>query len=380
MPEEHTGQERTERATPKRRREARQQGQVPRSRELNTMVMMLASSLGLLFTGEGMVGRLSALTERSLDLERTALFEPEAMILGLASGVKGALILVAPFFVIVSLAALMGPLGLGGWLFSIQTLGFKWERLNPVSGLKRVFNWAGLAELLKALAKFLLLWVVALFVFRAFSEEFLHLGTEGVHGGLAHGTQLLLGLFLALSCTLVLFAALDVPIQLWTHARKLRMTRQEIREELKETEGNPELRGRVRSMQRELAKRRMMQEVPKADVVVVNPTHYAVALRYEQAGKRAPEVVAKGMDQLALGMREVANRHGVPIFAAPVLARALHYSTELGQSIPAGLYVAVAKVLAYVYQVKSVARNGGVMPEQPIDLSVPEEFLRGHKR
>jgi flagellar biosynthetic protein FlhB len=180
--------------------------------------------------------------------------------------------------------------------------------------------------------------------------------------------------FLGLAAILVVIAAIDVPFQLWEHARQLRMTRQELKDELKETEGQPEVRGRIRQVQREMARRRMMEEVPKADVVVTNPTHYAVALRYEQGGAGAPTVVAKGADLVAFHIREIATRHKVPLFSAPPLARALYFSTRLGQEIPAGLYVAVARVLAYVYRLRRP--EPGLRPTRPTELPVPDELLQ----
>jgi flagellar biosynthetic protein FlhB len=168
----------------------------------------------------------------------------------------------------------------------------------------------------------------------------------------------------------------DVPFQIWHHARQLRMTRQEIRDEVKETEGRPEVKGRIRNLQREIARRRMMEEVPKADVVVTNPTHFAVALRYEPLRSNAPRLVAKGADLMAGRIRMVATANEVPVVEAPPLARALYHSTKIGQEIPASLYLAVAQVLAYVYQLHAACKNGGPRPPPPADLSVPPELAR----
>lgn len=380
MASQDTGQERTEQATPKRLSEARQQGQVARSRELNTTIMMLAAGMGLMITGERVVSDLTSLIHDRLSLDRAEIFDTWTMIEGLAAGIQMMMLSLAPFFGLMLVAALFGPLAMGGWSFSTEALGFKWERLNPGKGLKRVFGWSGLLELVKALVKFILLTGVAVLVFRSMSDDLMRLGLGSVTQGLSQGAEMLLWLFLWLAAALIVVALVDVPFQLWDHARKLRMTLQEIKEEQKETEGSPEVRGRLRGMQQELARKRMMHEVPKADVIVVNPTHYAVALRYDQEQQGAPKLIAKGTDHIALKIREVASQHGIPIFSAPPLARALSYSTELGQTIPGGLYTAVAKVLAYVYQVKIVTRHGGLMPEQPTDLAVPGEFLEGDKR
>lgn len=372
---EESGQERTEQATSKRLREAREKGQIPRSRELNNMVMMLAASGGLVLLGQGMLNGLLEILRKGLRMEREAALAPDAMTRFLGQLLGDGLFLLAPFFLLMIVAALLGPVVLGGWSFSTEALSLKWERLDPVKGMGRVFSWRGLVELAKALAKFAVVAAVAVALLWSMAGELLGLGFEAYEQAFAHGLSLFLKAFLVLSVALVLIAAADVPFQLWDHARQLRMTRQEIRDEFKETEGRPEVKSRIRRLQREMAQRRMMQEVPKADVVITNPTHYAVALRYDQNRMRAPRVVAKGADLIAAQIRGVAAQHRVPVFSAPPLARAIYFSTELNREIPAGLYLAVAQVLAYVYQVKMHVA-GGARPEPPTDLPVPDEFLK----
>jgi flagellar biosynthetic protein FlhB len=253
-------------------------------------------------------------------------------------------------------------------------LAFKPEKLNPVKGLSRIFGWRGILEMLKGLAKFALVAVVALMLLNNMGDRFLGLGTEPLEQGMSHAADLLTLAFLILSSVLILVAAIDVPFQLWDHQRQLKMTMQEIKEEHKQTEGNPEMKGRQRQMQREMSQRRMMEDVPKADVVVTNPTHYAVALRYDTTQAGAPVVVAKGTELLAAKIRSLAVEHDVPVLAAPPLARALYFSTELGEAIPEGLYRAVAQVLAYVYQLKQgpIYNREGQTPMT--DLPIPDDL------
>ena len=215
---------------------------------------------------------------------------------------------------------------------------------------------------------------MTLFLFRKSLGEILGLGYESLVAGTAHAGHLCINTFIALSASMLVIAAVDVPFQLWDHARQLRMSKQDVREESKDLEGRPEIKGRIRNMQREMARRRMMDEVPKADVVVTNPTHYAVALRYQQDKMSAPRVVAMGADLVAANIRAKAQEHGVTLLEAPPLARALFFNAELDKEIPAGLYLAVAQVLAYVYQLKAARKYGGITPQAPKDLPVPDEL------
>lgn len=371
---EDAGQERTEQPTPKRLREAREKGQVPRSRELNTMVLLLVSAGALLLMGSQFLGGLSDIVTNGLTIQRADIFDTSALGRILLELVRHALGTFAPFLILTVLAAVLAPLALGGWTFSSESLTPKLERIDPLKGIERVFSARGLVEMLKALAKFAVVAAVAVALLWHLIGEFMGLAREPLHPALADMARLLGWSFLALSAATAVIAAIDVPFQIWYHNKQLRMTRQEVREELKDSEGRPEVRGKIRSLQREVAQRRMMAEVPKADVVVTNPTHYAVALRYDQQRMRAPRVVAKGRDLIAQQIRKVALDSGVLLVPVPPLARALYHTTELDQEIPADLYVAVAQVLAYVYQVRSVRETGGYEPPPPKDLPVPDEY------
>lgn len=369
---ENDRQERTEQPTQKRLDEARRQGDIPRSRELSAAAVTIVGAAGLYFFGDQFGAGLYDLMRDGLSPSPDAIaYEPDLPRIAGAALSKAAL-LCAPIFGLVALAAMLAPLTLGGWSFSSEALAPKWDRLNPASGVKRMFSSAALVELVKSLAKFAVIAIAALLLLKQRTGELLSLGSEPTRQAVLHACKVFGQAFIVLSCGLLLIAAVDAPYQLWQYGRKLRMTRQEIREEMKESEGSPEIKGRVRRMQQEMARRRMMQQVPKADVVVTNPTHYAVALRYDENRMRAPIVVAKGVDEVAAKIRETAEQHRVPLFEAPPLARALHRHVELGQEIPQRLYVAVAQVLTYIFQLRAAKNGLSLTPERP-DIAVSEE-------
>ncbi len=376
MAENEDGQEKTEEATPKRQEEAREKGQVPRSRELTTMAMLLMASISLLMMGESMVAQLGKIMSLGLDFEREKAFDHWAVLEILQEAILNGILLLLPFLLVMVLTAVAAPAALGGWNFSVESLGFKFDKLNPLKGLKRIFAVRGLVELTKALAKFILIGSVGAWLLMGYMPELMGLGRESVNNGLAHTGQILSHAFIVLSASLLLIAGIDVPFQLWDHAKNLKMTRQETKDESKNTEGKPEVKSRIRSMQREIAQRRMMSEIPNADVVITNPTHYAIALRYDPETMAAPLVVAKGVELIASQIRTVAVANKVPLFEAPPLARALYYSTEIDQEVPGGLYLAVAQILAYIFQLKASMR-GGPVPDRPGNVPVPDDFFQG---
>src|SRR5579862_2700828 len=358
-------QERTERPTQKRLEEARRRGQLPRSRDLTSAAVVLIAGAGLRFLGSHMGAQLYALMQSSLTLSREQVLDENLLVPSLAATVSKALVSCAPVLGLTVLAALLAPLALGGWNLSFEALVPDFTRLSPIGGLQRIFSLRSVVELAKAFAKFAVVATVAVCFLWKNSSELMTLASEPTRVAIAHAAQLSGSALLTLAAALALIAAADVPWQLWQHNQRMRMSRQEVRDEHKESEGSPEIKGRVRKAQQEIARRRMMQEVPKADVVVVNPTHFAVALRYDEKRMRAPLVVAKGADEVAQRIREVAGEHRVPIFEAPPLARALFRSVQIGAEIPTTLYVAVAQVLTYVYQLRTALRDGAPLPQPP---------------
>ena len=373
---ESDGQERTEQATPKRQQEAREKGQVPRSRELNTMSAMVAAAAAFIMMGDTLLTGLTDILHKGFSLRREEVLDTQQLLARLADAMTDAVLVLAPFFLLMVMVALLAAVALGGWSFSSKAIAFKWEKLDPIKGMKRVFSWRGIVEMFKGFGKFVLVAIAAVTLLNLQFNEFIGLGAEPLPQALAHTGELITWAFLILSFSLIVVVLIDVPFQIWDHSRQLKMTMQEVKEEHKQTNGNPEVKGKIRRLQMEMAQRRMMEEVPKADVVITNPTHYAVALRYDQATGDAPVVVAKGKDVIAMKIRSIASEHDVPIMSAPPLARAIFFSTELGESIPAGLYRAVAQVLAYVYHLRQgpVYKRSGVI-DMP-DIPIPDEFKR----
>lgn len=366
-----SGQDKTEQATPKRLADARKKGQVPRSRELTIAAVTLTAGGALWMLGGTMLSALNRILIDGLSFQRAVATDPLLGVQALHTSIERGVLLLLPFFLVLIAVTLLAPALIGGWSFSFQAMAFKIDKLNPVKGLGRVFGAKGLMELVKAMAKFGLVGSVAVAYLVHSDSKFLALANQPLHQALGNTATLMVQGLLIFSTPLLIIAAIDVPFQLWQHAKQMRMTRQEVRDEAKQTEGNPEVKGKIRALQREQANRRMMEEVPKADVVITNPTHFSVALRYDAERMRAPIVVAKGADAVAARIREIATEHAVPLVSAPPLARMLFRTTDLNQEIPAALYRAVAQVLTYLYQLREVRREGGVAPDLP-EMDVDE--------
>jgi flagellar biosynthetic protein FlhB len=372
--ENQDGQEKTEQPTAKRLDEAKKKGQIARSKELNTMAITLIGGIALVSMGSHIGKGLWDLMASNFTIARQDMYDTTALVNRLALAIEDALFMLLPFFLVVVVLAIASSVALGGYTFSGESLAPKFSKLNPLKGLKRVFSLKGLMELLKALAKFLLIGSATGLVLWNSMGGFMALSQMELGKAVSEMGSIIGGSFVLIASTLILIAMIDAPFQLWQHKKQLKMTRQEVREEMKDTEGRPEVKGRIRNLQREMAQRRMMEEIPKADVIVTNPTHYAIALRYDQDNMLAPEVVAKGSGEIAANIRRVGLEHEVPMVESPMLARAIYFNTELGDAIPAGLYLAVAKILAYVFQLRIYRKDGGMKPEVPDDLSIPEEY------
>lgn len=366
--------EKTEPASSRRIEQAREKGQVARSRELATFTVLIAAGAGLMAMGPQLVDSLAGLMRGGLTLDRAAAFDPLVMLARLHQLSLNALITFLPFILLMVVAAVFAPILLSGWLFSFQALQPDFSRVDPIKGIGRLFSWNSLVELAKALAKSALIGGAAYLVIQKNKEEIFSLAGESFNQSVAHLGELLGMTFLIIVSSMILIVVFDVPFQLWSHSNKLKMTKEEVRREHKESEGSPEVKGQIRRMQREMARRRMMAEVPKADVIVTNPTHYAVALRYQDKLMGAPIIVAKGSELIAARIRALGAEHHIPILEAPPLARALFRHGELGEEIPAALYTAVAEVLAYVYQLRSYEAGGGVQPQPPQALPVPPDL------
>ncbi|NWG39113.1 MAG: flagellar type III secretion system protein FlhB [Hydrogenophilaceae bacterium] len=371
---EESDLEKTESPSPRKLEKAREEGQVPQSRELSAFMVLMASGGAIWMLGDGFAVTLTEMLRAGLRFDHRLATDPGVLMNKTMHQLGDTIFGLAPLLLVIVAAALAGPLVLHGWIFNTKALTPQFSRINPLSGLKRMVSVDSLSELVKSLAKVSLLGLIAGWVMWKALDALFALGLHSVEDGAREMAHLLVKAFLVISAGMLFVVLLDVPYQLWRYYTKLKMTREEIRQEVKESEGDPHVKARIRSMQREVARRRMMSEIPTADVVVTNPTHYAVALKYSEGTMRAPRVVAKGADLLAARIREEAGKHHVPILEAPPLARALYRHTELEQEIPVALYTAVAEVLAYVYQLKRYQSSGGERPQAPADLPVPPEL------
>ena len=371
---EATDQEKTEAPSQQRLEKAREDGQVVQSRELATFVVLVVGGAGLWMMGSSLGRSLSQIVRGGLQFNPGIARDSSHVMAQLSSQFFDAALALIPFLGLMVIATLASPMLLHGWLFSTKALAPKFNRLNPFSGIKRMFSTQGLVELVKALGKVGLLGSVAAWLIWSNLDDIFSLGLETPDFAIQHMGDLIGKVFLTISGAMIFIVAIDVPFQIWSHHNKLKMTKEELRQEAKESEGDPMLKARIRAQQREVARRRMMAEIPTADVVVTNPTHYAVALKYSEGKMRAPRVVAKGADEVAARIREMAAEHKVPMLEAPPLARALFRHTELGDEIPATLYAAVAEVLAYVFQLRHFQQVGGAYPDKPTELPVPPEL------
>ncbi|GGI16252.1 MAG: flagellar biosynthesis protein FlhB [Oxalicibacterium faecigallinarum] len=371
---EESDLEKTEPASPRKLEKAREEGDVPRSRELATCTLLLGAGAAFWFTGGSMINQINTMLSSGLSFNRDMAFDMNLLLTHTASQIIDLLIAFLPAALILIVVALASPMLIGGWLFSAKALQPNFARMNPIKGLGNMVSTRAAVELGKAIGKTLLVGCIAYTVIRFEIDAVMALSVESLKTGAEHLGHLMLLTFTFIASGLIIIAAVDAPYQMWQHAKKLMMTRQEVRQEAKESDGNPEIKAKIRQTQRAMARRRMMTEIPTADVVVTNPTHFAVALKYSENGMRAPKVVAKGADEVAAKIREIAIENNVVLLEAPPLARALFRHTELGDEIPEGLYVAVAEVLAYVFQLRAYSKHGGQRPQKPVDLDVPPQM------
>ena len=371
---EDSGQDKTEDATSKRLSESRKKGQVPRSKELNTFVTLVVSAALFFYMGRHMVIGLLEMMKHQFELSRQTIFDPLTPVKYIQLAFSEGYTVVFPLMIVLMIADLLTPLLMGGWNFSSEAFEPKFSKLNPLQGVKKILGIQGVVELFKAIIKVLLIGFVAWNLFKIYFDDFMSLSQLNLEQAIFRAGEIIVISVLVLSSTFLLLVLIDVPYQLWNHQRQLKMTKQEVRDEAKESEGSPEVKGKIRQMQMQAAQRRMMEEVPTADVIVTNPTHFAVALKYDQASSGAPVLVAKGTDLMAAQIRNIALANKVTLVASPSLARALYYSTELNQEVPRGLFLAVAQILAYVFQLRAASQNGWGKPTPPTDVHVPDEF------
>jgi flagellar biosynthesis protein FlhB len=371
---EESDEDKTESPTAHRLEKAREEGQIPRSRELTSVLMLLAGLLILWLGGELMAEQLASMLATGFRFDHAMVTDDKMIIAHISNLIGQAVTALLPLMAGLVIVAIAAPMLLGGINISGKSIKLDFNKLNPLSGLKRMVSSQTWAELLKAILKAVLVGLVGGWYIWSHWQEMLRLISESPINALHHGLTMI-----AISCALIMLGLVpmvgfDVFWQLDSHFKKLKMSRQEIRDEHKQNEGDPHVKGRIRQAMRAAARRRMMADVPKADVIVTNPTHYSVALQYQEGKMSAPKVIAKGAGDIALKIRELAKEHRIPILEAPPLARALYRHTEIGQFIPGALYGAVAEVLAWVWQLRRWKREGGLIPTKPKQLPVPADM------
>lgn len=374
MAESDSG-EKTEEPTAKKLTDARKKGQIARSKDLGTMFVLVGSAFALMVMGNALVEALSTMMKRLFTLSRQEVMDVHALSSVVLSGSSAVIFPMLAIFCIIILAAFIGNTMLGGMAFSWEAMAPKANRLSPFAGFKRMFGVQAAVELLKSIMKFFVVFFVAFTLLSGLFEQILGLSLEAIPTNFGHAVNMLLWMFLALALSIGIIVAIDAPYQVWNHTRQLKMTKQEIKDEYKSTEGNPEIKGRIKQTQYEMSQRRMMSEVPNSDVVITNPTHYSVALKYDPNVGGAPKLVAKGLDEMAMHIRTIAKENGVEIIQSAALARSLYYTAEVDQDIPEELYAAVAQVLAFIFQLSEHKKGRGKRPI-PIakTLPIPDEF------
>jgi flagellar biosynthetic protein FlhB len=372
MAAEDSDMEKTEDASPKRLEKAREDGDVPRSRELAACAVLFTSGMAMMMLSRPMGDAMKNVLRQGLSIDRAMAFEPQLLIVHMLKVIEQAMWAFLPLAVIIVSVAIGAPILVGGWVMSQKSLVPNFGKLNPMKGLANLFSKNALVELLKSIAKTILVASVGYAIVKKDLQPMLGLSQMPLESSIATISDYMVTGFLTIASALVLIAVIDVPYQLYQYAQKHKMTKQELKDESKESEGSPEIKGRIRQQQREMARRRMMSNVPKADVVITNPTHYAVAIRYKEGENGAPIVVAKGADVIALKIKEIAAEHDVMTLESPKLARALYAHAELEREIPQTLYSAVAEILAYVFQLRVFKQHGGVRPVMPANVPVPD--------
>lgn len=374
MAESDSG-EKTEDPTAKKLADARKKGQIARSKDLGTMFVLVGSAVALMIVGSALVESMTFIMKRLFTLSRRESLDINALFGVLQATVSDVIAPLLWIFFIIVFAAFVGNTMLGGMSFSMEAMAPKLNRLSPIEGFKRMFGVKAIVEFIKSLLKFLVVFIVAYLLLHSLFDEILSLSLEAVPLNFKHATDMLLWMFLALALSIGIIAAIDAPYQTWEHNRQLKMTKQEVKDEFKNTEGSPEIKGRIRRTQYEMSQRRMMQDVPDSDVVITNPTHYSIALKYDVNSGGAPQLVAKGIDEMAMHIRTIAKEHQVEIIQSPALARSLYYTAEVNEDIPEELFAAVAQVLAFVYQLNEHKKGKGKRPV-PLakNLPIPDEF------
>ncbi len=374
MAEEDSSQEKTEEPTERKLQKAREDGQLARSKELATSVVLIVSALSLILFGHFLVKAIYQIAIYNFSFERDAAFDYRYLFAHLSDSLQEGFTSLIPIFILLLVAAIVGPISLSGWNFSSKAIAPKFDRMDPLKGVKRMVSKEALMELLKGWAKVLVVATASVLAFAYHVEDIQALVHESIENGMLHLMHILLWAFFIICCSSLAIAAIDVPFQVTSHTQKMRMTMQEVKDEFKNTEGKPEVKSKLRQLQREASQRQMMGNIPDADVVITNPDHFAVALKYKPNEMPAPLLVAKGADEVAEKIKEIAREYNIPVICIPPLARSIFHFTKIDEEIPEGLYLAVAQVLAYVYQVNQWKKGFGQKPQGQPDYPIPDDL------
>ncbi len=367
--------EKTEEPTAKKLTDARKKGQIARSKDLGTFFVLVGSACAMLLMGSSLATAMANMMGHLFSISRAEALDVNALFKVINDGVYQVLTPLLWIFFIIMLAAFIGNTLLGGMSFSWEAMAPKASKLSPIAGFKRMFGVQAVVEFIKSVLKFFVVFIVAFLLLSGLFEEILGLSRETIPTNFGHAVTMLLWMFLVLALSIGIIVVIDAPYQVWNHNRQLKMTKQEIKDEHKSTEGSPEIKGRIRRTQYEMSQRRMMQDVPDSDVVITNPTHFSIALKYDAAVGGAPVLLAKGVDEMALHIRTIAKEHQVEIIQSPALARSLYYTAEVGDDIPEELFAAVAQVLAFIFQLNE-HKKGNAKKPIPVakELPIPDDF------
>ncbi|WP_111976679.1 flagellar biosynthesis protein FlhB [Algibacillus agarilyticus] len=361
----------TEDPTEKKKSKSREKGQVARSKELATFLQLLGAAIFFLLWGDFIAEGMYKVMKKGLTFEQEDAFDPSRMFIRLEGLLEPIIVPLLAFAVVMLLIGVLSSIVVGGYNFSMQAAAPKFNKLNPLSGLKRMFGPQGLVELVKSLAKFAVIVIAAYVLLGIYFDQLMHINIEQIPNNIKTALEIIVWIFIWLAFSLIIVAIIDVPYQLHKHTDSLKMTKQEVKDEHKNAEGDPVIKGKIRQKMFQASQRRMMSEVPKADVVVTNPTHYAVALKYDTTKSAAPILLAKGGDEVARHIRDIAEAHDIPILCSPMLARSIYHTTEIDSEIPEKLFSAVAQILAYVFQLKEYQKGKAKRPKEPKATSLP---------
>lgn len=369
-----SSQDRNLPASERKLQKARDDGQVSRSRDLSHLAVLGAGALSLMTLAPLMFDRLKTQLALQLSFNANSIVHPESMLTRLQDMVALGLLGCVIFAAITTVVVMLSTVAIGGWVNSLKPITPDFSRLNPLAGLGRMFTKDKFTEVLKMLFITIVLFTLATSYLSSSMHSLAALVLQPSTAALRYLTEWLTSGMTLLLVVIVLVAMVDVPLQNFLHMSKMKMSQQEVKQEHKESDGNPEMKGKLRQRQREIAQGNSIGAVPKADFILMNPTHFAVAIKYDDKTMSAPQVVSKGADLLAMKIRDIAKSHDIPVLQSPMLARALYANAELDQDIPATLYTAVAQVLAYIYRLKAALRGDGPMPGEPPQPFVPPEL------